>query len=122
MRFWFKPRYITLSEGISFEEKRALEKSIANVLVPILPSDAFVRRLHRDLVAEAERQRAAEEVSEPRILRAIGFVAGGILYVIGGVAVWLLWRHSDDGEPTRANIKTATPDSKRPSPAVLSAG
>jgi hypothetical protein len=122
MRFWFKPRYIILSEEIPFEEKHALEKSIANVLVPVLPSDAFVRRLRQDLVAEAERQQTAEEVSESRILRVIGLVAGGILYVVGGVAVWLLWQHSDDGESSRTNIKTATTDSKRPSPAVLSAG
>ncbi len=125
MRFWFKPRYITLSEEIPFEEKRALEQSIANVLIPVLPSEAFVRRLHRDLVAEAERQQAASTASEqrtPRILRLVGLVGGGILYVIGGVVVWLLWRHSDERERAQVNIGTSTTESQRPSAAALSAG
>jgi hypothetical protein len=133
MRFWFKPKYITLSEEIPFEEKRVLEQSIAKVLVPVLPPESFVRRLRHDLVAEAERQQATKAASDgagafeqrmsrriPRILRVIGLVGGGILYVVGGVVVWLLWRNSDELEPARGKVAPPATDSKRSPTAALS--
>ncbi len=128
MRFWFKPRYITLSEEIPFKEKRELEQSIANVLVPVLPPESFVRRLRQDIVAEAARQQAAKtavapgasEQRMPRILRIIGLVGGGILYVVGGIAVWLLWRHSDEEGPAHVGVVPSATDSKRP-PATTAA-
>lgn len=129
MRFWFKPKYITLSEEIPFEEKRVLEQSIAKVLVPVLPPESFVQRLRHDLVAEAERQQAttatpegvgASEQRIPRILRVIGLVGGGILYIVGGVVVWLLWRNSDEQEPAHGKVARPVTDSKRPPTAALS--
>ncbi len=80
----------TKEAGLSPAEQAALERALPQVLVVVAPSDKFVAQLGQHLT-EAARREAAAEQRRDRQLRTAGLV-GGVVSVLGGLVVWLLWR------------------------------
>jgi hypothetical protein len=81
--------YIVLQEHIPAEEEQALGQIVARAIPPVAPPAVFVEQLGRDLVAEACRHYDVEQ-RRHRVTRTVGLVGGGVLSVVGGVALWLL--------------------------------
>jgi hypothetical protein len=80
--------YIVLQENIPAEEEQALGQMVARAMPPVAPPATFVEQLRRDLVAEACCHYDVEQ-RRHRMTRAVGLVGGGVLSVVGGVALWL---------------------------------
>lgn len=96
--------YIVLQEDLSSEEEEALGQAVADVLPPVAPPRAFVNELGRNLVAEARRRQDTEQ-QRHHVARTVGIVGGGVLSVVGGVAIWLfVQRHQKDN-----GVKIAAP-------------
>lgn len=96
--------YIVLQEDLSSEEEEALGQAVADVLPPVAPPRAFVNELGRNLVAEARRRQDTEQ-QRHHVVRTVGIVGGGVLSVVGGVAIWLfVQRHQKDN-----GVKIAAP-------------
>jgi hypothetical protein len=87
--------YVVIQENVPPREERAIERAVVTVLPPVQPSQAFVQQLGADLLEEARRQREAEQQSN-QTLRIFGMVGGGLLSVIGGMALWLLTHRPKD--------------------------
>ena len=81
-------RYIVLQENIPAEEEQALGQMVTRAIPPVAPSAPFVEQLGRDLVAEARRHYDVTQ-RRHRVTRTVGLVGGGVLSVVGGVALWL---------------------------------
>ena len=81
--------YIVLQENIPAEEEQALGQIVARAMPPIVPPAAFIEQLGSDLVAEARRHYDVEQ-RRHRVTRTVGWVGGGVLSVVGGVALWWL--------------------------------
>ncbi|MGC9393548.1 MAG: hypothetical protein ACP5J4_01690 [Anaerolineae bacterium] len=99
-------RYIVLQENLPAEEEQALGQLVTRAMPPVAPSDAFVEQLGSDLVAEARRHYDVEQ-HRHRVTRTVGLVGGGVLSIVGGVALWLLVQR-----------KRAVPPGTSPSPAA----
>lgn len=85
--------YVVIQEHIPPREEKAIERAVVTVLPPVQPSEVFVQQLGADLLDEARRQRIAEEHAN-QALRIFGVVGGGLLSVVGGMAIWLLTHRS----------------------------
>ena len=81
--------YIVLQENLPAEEEQALGQAVASAMPPVAPPAAFVEQLGSDLVAEARRHYDVEQ-RRHRVTRTVGWVGGGVLSIVGGVALWLL--------------------------------
>jgi hypothetical protein len=72
----------------------AWETALAAALTPALssakPSEAFIANLGRKLADTARCEAQEQKLREER-LRVAG-VVGGVVSLVGGLAVWLLWR------------------------------
>ena len=80
--------YIVLQENIPAEEEQALGRVVVYTMPPVTPPAAFVEQLGSDLVAEARRHYDVEQ-RRHQVTRTVGWVGGGVLSVMGGVALWL---------------------------------
>ncbi len=87
MKWWSETRNLILQDLPSSEEE-ALGRAVRAALPYAAPSRRFVEALHRGLVAEAAHQQGAER----QFLRTLGFLGGGLLSIVGGVAIWALWQ------------------------------
>jgi hypothetical protein len=90
--------YIVLQENLPAEEEQALGQVVARAMPPVAPPVAFVEQLGSDLVAEARRHYDVEE-RRHRVTRTVGWVGGGVLSVVGGVALWLLVQRKRTAPP-----------------------
>ena len=97
-------RYIVLQENIPAEEEQALGQVVVHTMPPVAPPAAFVEQLGSDLVAEARRHYDVEQ-RRHHLTRTVGWVGGGVLSVVGGVALWLFVQRKREGVPG----VTATP-------------
>lgn len=74
-------------------EQLALEKAMAAALTSGVPSERFVAHLGQQLAETARREQLAQQRREERLRTAGLFgLVGGIFSLLGGLAVWLLWR------------------------------
>lgn len=80
--------YIVLQENIPAEEEQALGQVVVRAMPPVAPPAAFVEQLGSDLIAEARRHYDVEQ-RRHHVTRTVGWVGGGVLSVVGGVALWL---------------------------------
>jgi hypothetical protein len=80
-------QYIVLQEDVSVKEEQALAYCVAHAMPSVAPAAAFVEQLGSDLVAEARRHYDMEQ-RRHRVTRTVGLVGGGVLSVVGGVALW----------------------------------
>lgn len=87
-------------------EEEALGRAVRRALPPVAPSRRFVEALHRGLVAEAGRQHAAERQFN-QSMRALGLLGGGLLSIVGGVAVWALWQRRHGQTQPKASAQPA---------------
>ncbi len=91
----FKPRYITLQDELTEQDQVMLEQAISTSLPRMIPSDTFVRELESRLLAEARRRQTVMTVAKHDHSH-LGIIGGGLLSVVGGLAVWLyLNAHKD---------------------------
>lgn len=90
--------YIVLQENIPAEEEQALGRGVAHAMPPVAPPAAFVEQLGSDLVAEARRHYDVEQ-RHHQVTRTVGWVGGGVLSVMGGVALWLFVQRRREGAP-----------------------
>jgi hypothetical protein len=81
-------RYIVLQESMPAEEEQVVGQVVVRTLPPVAPPAAFVEQLGSDLVAEARRHYDVEQ-RRHRVTRTVGWVGGGVLSVVGGVALWM---------------------------------
>ena len=83
-------KYVVLQEHVPLREQRAIERAVVSVLPPARPARAFVEQLNRDLVADARRQYEIRAAKTNQTLNLLGLFSGGVLSVVGGIAIWLL--------------------------------
>lgn len=97
---YHKKTYIRLGQRVSFQEQAVLERNIPAVLTPVRPVETFVSDLERELITAAQRQQR-EQVQFWRGVRTLGMIGGGLLSVVGGVFMWVVWRQhpGSDGQP-----------------------
>jgi hypothetical protein len=102
-------KYIILGESFLPREKQALEHSISVALVPASPSEFFVSDLEQQLIDEAKRHQQDQQALLQG-LRVVGLIGGGLLSVVGGVLMWLLWRkHQPQDSEKQLIDATRTP-------------
>jgi len=89
-------RYIVLQESIPAEEEQVLGQVVAHAMPSVAPPAAFVEQLGDDLVAEARRHYDVEQ-RRHRVTRTVGWVGGGVLSVVGGVALWFFVQRKRGG-------------------------
>lgn len=99
-------QYIVLQENIPAEEEQALGQYVARVMPPVVPAAAFVEQLGSDLVAEARRHYDVEQ-RRHRVTRTVGLVGGGVLSVVGGVALWWFVQRKRADAPAPAPTATS---------------
>ncbi len=83
-------KYVVLQDHVPLREQRAIERAVVSVLPPLRPARAFVEQLNQDLVAEAWRQYSIRAAKTNQTLSFLGLFSGGVLSVVGGIAIWLL--------------------------------
>ena len=93
--------YIVLQESIPAEEELVVVQAVALAMPPVAPPAAFVEQLGSDLVAEARRHYDVEQ-RRHQVTRTVGWVGGGVLSVVGGVALWLFVQRKREGAPGMA--------------------
>jgi len=89
-------RYVVLQEYVPLKQQRAIARAVVTVWPRIRPSRAFVDQLSRDLATEAHRQVIAHHSKGDRTLNFLGLFSGGVLSVVGGLAIWLLVQRDQD--------------------------
>ncbi len=95
----FKQKYIRLGEGLLPNEQQALERVIEETFAPVLPSELYVSELEQELVETAKRQYEIQQHMEQG-LHVMGWIGGGLLSIVGGVLMWLLWRQHRIKKPS----------------------
>ena len=79
---------------VGLADDAAWETALAAALTPALssakPSEVFIAHLGRQLT-ETARHEAQEQTIREQRLRIAGAV-GGVVSLVGGLVVWLLWR------------------------------
>jgi hypothetical protein len=83
-------KYVVLQDHVPLREQRAVERAIISILPPVHPARAFVEQLNQDLVTEARRQYETRAAKTNQTLSFLGLFSGGVLSVVGGIAIWLL--------------------------------
>jgi len=96
-------KYISLGEGLLPREQQALEHSIRVALAPASPSEFFVSDLEQQLIDEA-KQHQQDQQALLQGLRVVGFIGGGLLSIVGGVLMWLLWRRHQTQESENRSV------------------
>jgi len=99
-------RYIVLQENIPAEEEQALGQVVVRTMPPVAPPTAFVEQLGSDLVAEARRHYDVEQ-RRHQVTRTVGWVGGGVLSVVGGVALWMFVQRKRGVTPSVPSPPTA---------------
>jgi hypothetical protein len=94
-------RYVILQEYMPTRERRAMERALVSVMLPVAPSQSFVDRLSQDLVEEARRQQSAQRRHADQTLRFFG-IFGGLVSVVGGLILWIVLRQERNPEPGTA--------------------
>jgi len=106
-------RYVVLQEYIPPREQRAIRRAVVRVWPRVRPGRAFVEQLNRDLVMEAQRQYGARHTRGDKTLSFLGLFSGGVLSVVGGLAIWLLVQKDHEKTGTDVALSsgphTATP-------------
>ncbi len=106
------PRASAASESGQPDVDAAWEAAMAAALTPALasakPSEAFVAHLGHQLVTAARSEAQEHKVREQRW--AIAGVVGGVVSLVGGLVVWLLWRQYH--KPQAAAATTAAAPAK----------
>jgi hypothetical protein len=87
----------TKPEVFGLAEQAELEGALANAMFVAAPSDQFVTQLGQHLAQAAKREAEAERLREQRLRTAS--VVGGVVSVLGGLVVWLLWRKRHNKAP-----------------------
>lgn len=105
MKWWSETRNLILQDMPSPEEE-ALGRAVRTALPSVAPSRRFVETLHRDLMAAAARQREAERQFD-QSMRTLGLLGGGLLSLIGGVAIWALWQRRRGQAQPKASAQPA---------------
>jgi hypothetical protein len=100
---YFRKTYIQLGQNIPTYERQNLERSISAALKPAMPNATFVSELEHELIAEAERH-YKNQVNAMQGLRVVGLIGGGLLSIVGGVLMVLLWqqRKTENPEQTKS--------------------
>jgi len=98
--------YIVLQESVPAEKEHVLEQVVVHALPPVAPPATFVEQLGSDLVAEARRHYDVEQ-RRHRVTRTVGWLGGGVLSVVGGVALWLFVQRKRTPAPG-ASLSSAT--------------
>ena len=107
-------KYVVLQDHVPLREQRAIKRAVVSVLPPLHPTRAFVEQLNQDLVAEAWRQYETRAVKTNQTLSFLGLFSGGVLSVVGGIAIWLLVQREHEKTSTDLSVPsgrqaTATP-------------
>ncbi|MBN2392700.1 MAG: hypothetical protein JXR84_18360 [Anaerolineae bacterium] len=100
--------YIVLQENLPAEEEQALGQAVADAMPPVATPAAFVEQLGRDLVAEARRHYDVTQ-RRHRVTRTVGLVGGGVLSVVGVVALWLFVQRKRTVSPGASPAASAYP-------------
>lgn len=95
---YFRKTYIQLGQNIPLYERKTLEHSISTALRPAMPNATFVSELEQELIAKAERH-YRNQVNALQGLRVIGLIGGGVLSIVGGVLMVVLWRQRQTENP-----------------------
>ncbi len=103
------PRASAPSESGQPDVDAAWEAALAAALTPALasakPSEAFVAHLGHQLVKAARSEAQEHKVREQRL--AIAGVVGGVISLVGGLVVWLLWRQYHKPQAAAATTSAA---------------
>ncbi len=99
-------RYVILQDYVPLQEQQVIERAVVTVIPPVKPSQTFISQLSQDLVAEARRQEEARRKSVNQALRIFGIAGGGILSVLGGIVLWLLFQQPRDESKHRLSLSS----------------
>ncbi|MCJ7548702.1 MAG: hypothetical protein MUQ30_03360 [Anaerolineae bacterium] len=83
-------KYVMLQDLVPLRDQRAIERAVVSVLPPVRPARAFIEQLNQDLVAEAWQHYETRAAKTNQTLSFLGLFSGGVLSVVGGIAIWLL--------------------------------
>jgi len=109
-------KYVVLQEHVPLREQHAIERAVVSVLAPVHPTRAFVEQLNQDLVAEAWRQYETRAAKTNQTLSFLGLFGGGVLSVVGGIAIWLLVQR--EHEKTGADLSVPSRGQATTAPAI----
>lgn len=100
---------------MALDEQRALEHALAQALAPVHePSASFVEALEQELVLEAERQHAKQQ-----LLQTLGIVGGGVLTIVAGVVGYVLLRRQQKEKPAEVeNVEVKESATSEPVPVL----
>ncbi len=99
-------KYVVLQDHVPLREQRAIERAVVSVLPPLRPARAFVEQLNQDLVAEAWRQYGTRAAKTNQTLSFLGLFSGGVLSVVGGIAIWLLVQREHEKGSTELPVSS----------------
>jgi acyl-coenzyme A thioesterase PaaI-like protein len=99
-------KYVVLQDHVPLREQRAIERALVRVLPPVYPAQAFVEQLNQDLVEEARQQYATRMTKTNQTLNLLGIFSGGVLSVVGGITIWLLFQR--EHEKTESDLPVLT--------------
>ena len=88
------------TDDLTPAEEDRLGEAVTEVLASVTPTAAFVTNLGQQLAQATQRELESQKRREQG-LRIAGLVGGGVISIVGGLAVWLIWQkqHHADGQP-----------------------
>lgn len=110
-------KYVVLQDYVPLREQRAIERAVVSALPPVHPTRAFVERLNQDLVADARQQYETRAAKTNQTLNLLGLFSGGVLSVVGGIAIWLLVQREHEEIGTDLPV----PSGRQPAAPAISA-
>jgi len=110
-------KYVVLQDYVPLREQRAIQRAVVSVLPPVHPTRAFIVQLNQDLVADARRQYETRAAKTNQTLNLLGLFSGGVLSVVGGIAIWLIVQREHEGIDTGLPV----PSERQPAAPAISA-